>query len=101
MIIEKWKAKLNTNKKKLRKTDNQTKPKEKKPHTHTHIQRTCKKKNEVSQNKNMATSENAPNWAKDFLQELSSGAINSTTKAKDQATKRYVGVGHPQFLENC
>jgi hypothetical protein len=34
----------------------------------------------------MATSENAPNWAKDFLQELSSGAINSTTKAKDQAT---------------
>jgi hypothetical protein len=35
---------------------------------------------------NMATSENAPNWAKDFLQELSSGAINSTTKAKDQAT---------------
>ena len=50
------------------------------------------KKNEVSRNKkmthciNMATSENAPNWAKDFLQELSSGAINSTTKAKDQAT---------------
>jgi hypothetical protein len=43
------------------------------------------KKNEVSRNKklthwiNMATSENAPNWAKDFLQELSSGAINSTT----------------------
>jgi ABC-type molybdate transport system substrate-binding protein len=34
----------------------------------------------------MATSENAPNWAKDFLQELSSGVINSTTKAKDQAT---------------
>jgi hypothetical protein len=34
----------------------------------------------------MATSENAPNWAKDFLQELLSGAINSTTKAKDQAT---------------
>jgi hypothetical protein len=38
------------------------------------------KKNEVSRNKklthciNMATSENAPNWAKDFLQELSSGA---------------------------
>jgi hypothetical protein len=50
------------------------------------------KKNEVSRNKklthciNMATSENAPNWAKYFLQELSSGAINSTTKAKDQAT---------------
>ena len=45
------------------------------------------KKNEVSRNKklthciNMATSENAPNWAKDFLQELSLGAINSTTKA--------------------
>jgi hypothetical protein len=38
------------------------------------------KKNEVSRNKkmthciNMATSENAPNWAKDFLQELSSGS---------------------------
>ena len=50
------------------------------------------KKNEVSRNKklthciSMATSENAPNWAKDFLQELSLGAINSTTKAKDQAT---------------
>jgi hypothetical protein len=59
------------------------------------------KKNEVSRNKklthciNMATSENAPNWAKDFLQELSSGAINSTTKAKKIKQPYCDGKIHP------
>ena len=59
------------------------------------------KKNEVNRNKklthciNMATSENAPKWAKDFLQELSSGAINSTTKAKKIKQPYCDGKIHP------
>jgi hypothetical protein len=49
----------------------------------------------------MATSENAPNWAKDFLQELSSGAINSTTKAKDQATILWQELIIQMFIHSC
>ena len=53
------------------------------------------KKKEVSRNKklthciNMATSENAPNWAKDFLQELSSGL--STLQLKPKIKQPYSG----------
>ena len=58
------------------------------------------KKNEVSRNKkmthciNMATSENAPNWAKDFLQELSSGGGGgglSTLQLKPKIKQPYCG----------